>query len=70
MSDSYKIGQEYDIGLIGTDMDGEGFVRIGESFASKNDILQIDLLGDWIIDLQNYREQLIEDRRECDGQDN
>ena len=66
MSDTYKIGQEYDIGLIGTDMDGDGFVRIGESFAERNDILQIDLLGDWISDLQNYRDQLIEDRRGYD----
>lgn len=62
----YKIGQEYDIGLIGTDMEGDGFVRIGESFAERNDILQIDLLGDWISDLQNYRDQLIEDRRGYD----
>jgi len=66
MIDTYKIGQAYDIGLIGTDMYGEGFVRIGESFAERDDILQIDLLGDWISDLQKYRDQLIENRRGYD----
>jgi len=63
---TYKIGKVYDIDLIGTDMDGEGFVRIGESFYEANDILQIDLLGDWIIDLTEYREQLLEERRQHD----
>lgn len=58
---SFKIGQSYDIDFIGTDMYGEGFVRIGESFAERPTLLQIDLLGDWIIDLQNYREELMEE---------
>ena len=56
----YVIGQEYDVRLIGTDDYGEGFVRIGESFYHKDPMLQVDLINDWICDLEQYRDSVRE----------
>lgn len=57
MSD-YRIGKEFDIGFVGTEGSGEGYVRIGESFADLSVTLQRDLLSDWMCDLREYISEL------------
>lgn len=54
MMSDYRIGKEFDIGLVGTEGSGEGFVRFGESFHRLPTLLQRDLLNDWIHDLKCY----------------
>ena len=53
MSD-YRVGKEFDIGLVGTEYYGEGHVRFGESFYLLPSLLQRDLISDWITDLKDY----------------